>query len=177
MRAVARAAATNTPAVYRRFRDRRDILRALLRRSQQEIGAVLRSCGSVEEMAAAYLGYALSHPHEYELFYQHVRELSVPARTGRASSLRKSGSEKSRLEESRPNFVLMERKLSEQLGGAPEDHRRLGLALWALAHGTATLLLSKAVPTGHQAALQSVFSAAVRAMLRDRFSSSVRKMK
>jgi AcrR family transcriptional regulator len=167
MRAVARAADTNTPAVYRRFRDRRDILRALMRRSQQEIGGILQPCSSVEAVAAAYLNYALSHPHEYELFYQHIHELSGPEHSGRVPSLK----------ELRPNFVLMERRLSEQLGGAPRDHRRLALALWALAHGTATLLLSNAVPPGQAAALRSVYSAAVRAMLRDPFSSAIRKAK
>jgi AcrR family transcriptional regulator len=167
MRAVARAADTNTPAVYRRFRDRRDILRALMRRSQQEIGGILQPCRSVEAVAAAYLNYALSHSHDYELFYQHVNELAGPDHSGRVPSLK----------ELRPNFILMERRLSEQLGGAPRDHRRLALALWALAHGTATLLLTQAVPPGEEAALRSVFRAAVRAMLRDPFTSSIRKSK
>jgi len=167
MRAVARAADTNTPAVYRRFRDRRDILRALMRRSQQEIGGILQPCRSVEAVVAAYLQYALSHPHEYELFYQHIQELSGPDHSGRVPSLK----------ESRPNFVALERMLSEELGGAPQDHRRLALALWALAHGTATLLLWKAVPPGQEAALRSVFTAAVRAMLRDPFTSSIRKVR
>ena len=39
MRTVARAAGTNTPAVYRRFRDRDDILRGLLQRIRWEIAA------------------------------------------------------------------------------------------------------------------------------------------
>jgi len=46
MRAVAQAAGTNTPAVYRRFRNRDDILRALLRRIQQDVGDALRPAGS-----------------------------------------------------------------------------------------------------------------------------------
>ncbi len=167
LRAVARAANTNTPAVYRRFRNRRDIVRALIRRTQQEFGSILEPCPSVEEAVAAYLRYALSHPHEYDLFYQYLHELSGPARTGRAPSPK----------DLRPNFAMMERKLSEQLGGAPEDNRRLGLALWALAHGTITLLLSKAVPSGQEAALRSGFTAAVRAMLQDTFRSSLRKSK
>src|ERR1022692_3070050 len=41
MRAVAKAAGTNTPAVYRRFRNREDILRALLRRIQQDVSEAL----------------------------------------------------------------------------------------------------------------------------------------
>ena len=40
MRAVARAAKTNTPAVYRRFKDREDLLRGLLRRIGQQIGKI-----------------------------------------------------------------------------------------------------------------------------------------
>ncbi|MGA9307559.1 MAG: helix-turn-helix domain-containing protein, partial [Candidatus Sulfotelmatobacter sp.] len=39
MRTVARAAGTNTPSVYRRFRDRDDILRGLLQRIRWEIAA------------------------------------------------------------------------------------------------------------------------------------------
>ena len=167
MRAVARAADTNTPAVYRRFHDRRAIVRALVRRSQQELGAILQPCRSVEEAVAVYLKYALSHPHEYELFYQHLHELSGPARPGRAPSF----------EELRPNFALMERKMAEQLGGEPEDHRRLVLVVAALAHGTATYLISKAVPPGQEAAMRSAFTAAVGAMLRDTFRSSLRKSK
>ena len=65
MRAVARAADTNTPAVYRRFRNRRDIVRALVRRGQQELGSILQPCSTVEKAAAAYLKYALGRPHEY----------------------------------------------------------------------------------------------------------------
>ena len=165
MRAVARVAETNTPAVYRRFRNRRDIVRALVRRSQQELGGILQPCRTVEEAVATYVRWALSHPHEYELFYQHLHELSGPDRTGRAPSLK----------ELRPNLALMERKMADQLGGAPEDHRRLVLVLATLAHGTATFLISKAVPPGQEAALRSVFPAAVRAMLQDSFRSSVRK--
>jgi AcrR family transcriptional regulator len=167
MRAVARAADTNTPAVYRRFRDRRDILRALMRRTQEEVGGILQPCRTFEAMAAAYLEYALNHPHEYELFYQHVDELPGPDHSGRVPSLK----------ELQPNFALIKRKLSEQLGGTPEDHGRRALALWAMAHGTATLLLSKAVSTRQAAALRSVYTAAVGAMLRDPSISSVRKVR
>src|SRR5260370_41524673 len=86
MRAVAQAADTNTRAVYRRFRDRRDLVRALLRRSQQEFGSILETRRSVEEVAAAYLRHALARPHEYELFYQYISELSRPNHAGRAPS-------------------------------------------------------------------------------------------
>ena len=49
MRAVARAAGTNTPAVYRRFRDRDDILRAMLQRIRFDLAAALKSAPSTED--------------------------------------------------------------------------------------------------------------------------------
>src|SRR6266851_10440797 len=68
MRAVAKAAGTNTPAVYRRFRNREDILRALLRRIQQDVVDALKPCSCPEEACQRYLEFAESHAHEYELF-------------------------------------------------------------------------------------------------------------
>ena len=63
MRAVAKAAGTNTPAVYRRFCNRKDILRALLRRIQKDVADAIRPCQSPEEVCQRYLEYALSHSH------------------------------------------------------------------------------------------------------------------
>jgi len=162
MRAVARAAGTNTPAVYRRFRTRQDILRGLLRRTQQDLGRVLQQCRSVEEIGEAYLDYALSHPHEYELFYAHLHKLAGRTRAGRELSLK----------ESRPNLALMEEKLAEQLGGEPEDHRRLGIALWATAHGIAMLLLAKVSPREYEPEVREAFKISVEALLREASSFS-----
>src|SRR5271154_3074006 len=75
MRAVARAAGTNTPAVYRRFRSREDILRALWQQTRREIFQQLEPCPSVEAACERYLDFALRHPHEYELYYLHEYEL------------------------------------------------------------------------------------------------------
>jgi AcrR family transcriptional regulator len=147
MRAVAKAARTTTPTVYQRFRDRQDILRALLRRIQLEFVGVIEPSCSPQEVAESYLDFALSHRHEYELFYA--------SWSGRESALR----------ESRPGFELMKRKLSEWMGGAPEQHARLTLVLWALAHGTATLLSSKTVPKSQAADLRGAYNAAVRAIV------------
>src|SRR5271170_3066462 len=88
MRAVAKAARTNTPAVYRRFRNREDILRALLRRIQQDVSDVLRPCRSPEEVCERYLEYAVSHTHEYELFFTHAYRLSPAGRAAHRLPLR-----------------------------------------------------------------------------------------
>lgn len=157
MRAVAKAAGTNTPAVYRRFPSRQAILQGLLRRVQREVADAVRPSHSPEEACERYLDFALSHPHEYELFYDHAYQLPRPAQIGRRAALR----------EHRPTMALMEAKLAERLGGSPEDHTRLSLALWAITHGTAMILISKSIPAEHASELRSVLSSAVKAMIRN----------
>lgn len=163
MRAVAQAADTNTPAVYRRFQDREDILRALLRRIQGDVGQVLRACQSPQEICETYLDYALSHPHEYELFYAHAHQLPPPKPRSRQPLA---------LRESRPAMALMEAKLAERLGGSPADYTRLSLALWTVSHGTAMLLLSRAIPDAHAKELRNVFTVAVATLIRNASSYS-----
>jgi AcrR family transcriptional regulator len=165
MRAVARAAGTNTPAVYRRFRNRQALVRGLLRRIATRIREEFGASTTVEGMAEAYVNSALRDPHEYELFYTHSRWLSPPKGSGRLRPIR----------ESRPNFGFVEQQLAERLGGQPEDHTQLALALWATLHGTTTLLLSKSIPEGHEEELRSSCRAAVKALLDGAAGFSERK--
>lgn len=155
MRAVARAAGTNTPAVYRRFKHRRDLVRGLLLRSVARVREHLEAGETLEEMAEAYIEEALRRPHEYELFYTYGRELSPAKGSGRPRPIR----------ESRPNFAFLEAQLAKRLGGSPQDHTRLALALWASLHGTTMLLLSKSIPEGHEEELRSACRAEVRALI------------
>lgn len=155
MRAVAKAAGTNTPAVYRRFKDRKDILRALVQRMRAEITALAEASETPEEVCERYVDYGLSHPHEYELFYQHEYELFHPSRAGRPPS-----------RETRPALDAVRRKLAERLGGAPDDHTRVALVLWMLAHGTVMLMIGKSL-LDFEPGVRSVFSAAVKALLRE----------
>jgi AcrR family transcriptional regulator len=155
MRSVARAANTNTPAVYRRFKDRQALVRALLRRIAERIREQFAAGTTVEGVAEAYVDSALREPHEYELFYSNARWLSPPKRSGHLTPIR----------ESRPNFGFVEQQLADRLGGHPEDHTQLALALWATLHGTTTLLLSKSIPEGHEQELRAACRAAVKALL------------
>jgi AcrR family transcriptional regulator len=155
MRAVARAAGTNTPAVYRRFKDRRDLIRGLLLRSVARLRGRFETEERLEQMAENYLDEALQRPHEYELFYAYGRELAPPKGSGRLRPIR----------ESRPNFGFVEAQLAKRLGGSPDDHTRLALALWATLHGTAMLLLSKSLPEGHETELRLACRAAVKALI------------
>ncbi|MFZ0419759.1 MAG: TetR/AcrR family transcriptional regulator [Candidatus Sulfotelmatobacter sp.] len=156
MRAVAQAAGTNTPAVYRRFRDREDILRALLQIIRLEFGAVLKAASSPEEACERYVDYGLSHPHEYELFYRHEYELFYSARSLRAGARNTVG---------RPARDAMSQRLVEKFGGVPEDHKRLNSSLWMLAHGATMLMIGKTIlPTEVQES-RATFTAAVAALL------------
>ena len=157
MRAVAAEAGTNTPAVYRRFRDREDILRALLQRIRLEFAAALRAARSPEEACERYLDYGLSHPHEYELFYQHEYELFYSAHSIRTGAKNVVG---------RPTRDTMRQKLAERFGGKPEDHKRLTTALWMLSHGVAMLMIAKTILPEDVKESRAIFRASVEALLR-----------
>ena len=157
MRAVARAAGTNTPAVYRRFKDREDLIHGLLLRIAGRIRVAFEQGGTIEEMTEAYVEYALRMPNEYQLFYTHARVMSPRKGRGAPRPIR----------ESRPNFALTEQLLAKRLGGAPEDHSQTALAVWAVVHGTSMLLLSKAIPEGHEEATREACRTAVSAVLAD----------
>ena len=155
MRAVAKVAKTNTPAVYRRFRDREDILRALLQRIRLEFVAVLGAAPSPEDACERYIDYALSHPHEYELFYQHEYELFYSARAVRAGAKNVS----------RPGRDTMRRKLAEKFGGLPDDYVRLTTSLWMVAHGAAMLMIGRTIPPQEVEESRAIFTASVAALL------------
>jgi len=140
MRAVAKAAGTNTPAVYRRFRNREEILRTLVSYYQQEFFKVLQPCHSLQEVGQAYLDFVLGRPREYLLMNSGL--------IGRVSK-------------TRPNLDFVMERTSEWLGGAPGEHAPLVLALWALAHGAAMLRVSGSVQEENFPRLREAFVQAV----------------
>lgn len=140
MRVLAKAAHTNTPAVYRRFRNRKEILRALLHRTQRDLLAVLEPCRSFSEACHRTVDFIVQHHHEYQLISAGVF---------------------SKIDEPRVTFEFMKRRSADWLGGSPEDHKRLVLALWPLVHGTGTLLSANVVPMDHEAELRSAFGHAI----------------
>lgn len=155
MRAVAKAAGTNTPAVYRRFKNRQDLIRGLLFRIVERIGEHFLRGQNVLGMSEAYVDYALAAPHEYQLFYTYSRILSPHKGKGQPRPIR----------ESRPNFAIAEKVLARELGGSPEDQTRRVLGLWALLHGTAMLLLTKSIPEGHEEELREACREMVRTVM------------
>lgn len=156
MRAVAKAAGTNTPSVYRRFRDRDDILRALLQRTRLEIASELEAASSPQQACERCLDYALSHAHEYELFYRHNYQLQHSPAAKRATVKL----------EGQPARDAMRRKLADHRGGTPADHEGLLLSLWMQVHGAAMLLISNVVPPEEAAAARAVFRKSIAALLK-----------
>jgi AcrR family transcriptional regulator len=163
MRSVARAAGTNTPAVYRRFQNREDLLRALMRRTRWEIADALEAGPTVEDACERYLDYALKHPWEYELLYQYDYELD--------QALRSRGEPFTE----RPAREVMKRKLREWLGGSPENHERMLTATWMLAHGAAMLMIDKSIPPEQAPEARKVFKVSVQALLQE--AEFIRKVK
>ena len=155
MRAVAKAAGTNTPAVYRRFKNREDLVRGLLLRIAERIRKEFSKAETLEEMAEAYVDYALHTPNEYQLFYSHSHVLSPRKGRGTLRPIR----------ESRPNFAFTEQVLAKRFGGHPDDHTQLALAIWALLHGTTLLLITKSIPEGHEEEMREACRAAVKRLV------------
>jgi AcrR family transcriptional regulator len=144
MRKVAAAAGTNTPAVYRRFRNKNDILRALMHRNQQSVFEVLKVCTSLHEIAERALDFSLAHPREYQLLTSGIF---------------------AKISDQRPNIDFVMQRSAEWHGGSPKEHIRLVLALWSLLHGTAMLLSSNALTPEHAAELRLAYTAAAKSLI------------
>ena len=134
LRAVARAAGTTTPTLYKRFRDKNALRLALSLRVRDEINAELFSSPSLEEVYRRYLRYAEQHPHEYELLeiaWGPYVLMSGHPRPGRT-------------------WVLSQ--FAARFGGKPEEYAELFAVLFLMCHGAATLL----VATDDQPARKSI---------------------
>ena len=139
-------ARTNTPAVYRRFRDRDAILRALGEEFRRDMFAVLQPCQTPEEMAHAVLGYALKKPREYELYYSQLIN---------------------KLPGNRPNFEFAKKRSADWLGGTPDQRTGFVLALMAMIHGTALLQTSGVVSAKNKKTMHAAFTVTVQLLIRN----------
>jgi len=145
MRAVARAAGTTTPTLYQRFRNREEILRVLVQRSQQRLVEEIRPSRSLGELCQRVLAYCLTNPHDYDLL---------------------SSGLIAKLNQPRPTLRLALQKTAEWYGGLPEDHYPLILALWSLLQGA--IVLFESLPKREAPVIQASFITAVRILIRER---------
>lgn|SRR5215813_2004387 len=122
LRAVAREAGTTTTTVYKRFRNKEELLVALADKVRAQIVAEITSAASVEEAYRRYLRFAERRPREYRLL------------TGPAWA-RVLGPERPR-----PGKDWVQAQLAVRFGGSAGDYARLYYALFLLNHGAASLL-------------------------------------
>lgn len=122
MRGVAKAAHTTTPTVYGRYRDRGDILRALRLETRRKLFTTLNRTHTLHQAVERYIYFALEHSYAYEVLFDGV---------GKPPSLH----------EPWPSFNLMRERIASRIGGTPQQHSRLMLAIWSLMHGAVMLII------------------------------------
>lgn len=122
LRAVAGAAGTTTPTLYKRFRSKETLRLALASRLRQELDADLFGSANLEEVCRRYLRYVEANAHEYELLQMYWTHFFAPGNP-------------------RPLRVWILTQLASRFGGVPEHYGLLYDTCFLLCHGTATLLV------------------------------------
>lgn len=131
LRAVAKAAGTTTPTVYKRFSDKDSLVLAIAMNVRGRFAERIMSSKSLEEAARLYLEMAEDSPHEYQLaFGPYWPKLYS-------------------LGDDQPGLLWAEKRFADRSGGSPEEYRVIVRGLWMLLHGTASLLSLQ--PTGETA--------------------------
>jgi AcrR family transcriptional regulator len=147
MRRVARAAGTTTPTLYERFSDKKNLLALLRRRARLSLYSAIRDSRTPGQLCRRALDFFTEHPNDYRLISE---DWAI-------AFARK---------EYMPSFEFMKQSIASQLGGSSGQHTRLALALVALLHGTATLLLSASTREKNFREFRQACIAACEALLR-----------
>ena len=147
LRAVAKNAGTTTPTVYKRFKNREALLRALAARVRDQINEELFAAKSLEEVHRRYLSWAESHPHEYHLMVRSWTDIFHPdlPRPGRA-------------------WYMIQ--MANRFGGHPENYAQAFTTIFLLAHGAAALITTT-TDTLAQAEIRDKFLFAADAVLKN----------
>ncbi len=123
MRAVALASRTTTPTLYERFSNKEHLLSLLRRRARLNLFSAIKASRTPAQACRRVLAFFAARPNDFRLISE---DWAI-------AFARK---------EHMPSFEFLKRRLATELGGAPDQHTPLALALVALLHGTATLLHS-----------------------------------
>jgi AcrR family transcriptional regulator len=123
MRAIASASGTTTPTLYERFSNKDDLLSLLRRRARLNLFAAIKPSRTPAQICRHVLDFFVAHPNDYHLISE---DWAI-------AFARK---------EHMPSFEFLKRRLAMQLGGEPDQHTAVALALVALLHGTARLIHS-----------------------------------
>ena len=122
LRAVAKAAGTTTPTVYKRFPDKNALILAIAIQVRERFAEAILSCKTLEEAARVYLQTAEKSPHEYQLAFG-------PYWPQLYSFL-----------DDQPGLLWAENKFAERFGGSSRQYQVIVRGIWMLLHGTASLL-------------------------------------
>lgn len=147
MRNVAKMAGTNPPALYRRFRDREAILKALVEVYLEDFLREVQSSRSPKEYALRVLEIALRRPQEYELFLWGLRQ---------------------GVTEARPIEQLFRQRCVEAFGGSHEDYFDLSIALRGLLRGTVMQLMDGEQVPANVERMKAVYRFAVDILIENR---------
>lgn len=123
MRAVARASGTTTPTLYERISNKGELVSLLRRRARMNLFSAIKPARTPAQVCRRVLDFFIAHPNDYGLISD---DWAI-------AFARK---------EHMPAFEFLKRRIAQQLGGEPDQHTPVALALVALLHGTATLLHS-----------------------------------
>jgi AcrR family transcriptional regulator len=121
LRAVAREAGTTTPTVYKRFRNKQALHKALAGRVRSQLNEQLFASKSLEDVCRRYLAFVHQNPHEYQLLLHAWSDVFHP-------------------ELPRPGRAWLMQQFAHRFGGNAEDYALVGYALILLSHGAATVL-------------------------------------
>jgi AcrR family transcriptional regulator len=121
LRAVASEAGTSTPTVYKRFRNKEALRKALAERFRSQLNEYLFASKSIEVVCRNYLAYVEEHRHEYQLLLHSWSDIFHPNLP-------------------RPGRAWLMTQFASRFGGAREDYSLCVYALFLLSHGAATLL-------------------------------------
>jgi AcrR family transcriptional regulator len=136
MREVARKAGVSHQAPYHYFGDREAILAALAGEGFSRLGQLLARAAAdagepgdaVVAMGKAYVDFAIRHPPYFQVMF-------------RADAVPLDRYPEARKQENEAFGKLVEEIDKAFTGQAPEERRRIAVAVWAMVHGLATLIL------------------------------------
>jgi AcrR family transcriptional regulator len=123
LRNVAKASETTTPTVYKRFRNRDHLLRALGNRARVQMFERFDQSKTLEELCEYYLDWAKGHRHEYRLVFGPHWPAIFASEPGE------------------PGIEWGKEKLAKRFGGRPSEYDSLARWLRLLLHGAASLLV------------------------------------
>jgi AcrR family transcriptional regulator len=136
MREVARKAGVSHQAPYHYFGDREAILAALAGEGFSRLGQLLARAAAdagepgdaVVAMGKAYVDFAIRHPPYFQVMF-------------RADAVPLDRYPEARKQENEAFGKLVEEIDKAFTGQAPEERRKIAVAVWAMVHGLATLIL------------------------------------